>query len=56
VFPPPDVLQHVGGKDSVSIKKLVALDAQYKLTETLLGFAMCGAMGPGRTTWLPPDR
>ena len=54
VFPPPDVLQHVGGKDSVSIKKLLAKDAQYKQTETLLGFAMCGSPGQGRTTWLPP--
>ena len=56
IFPPPDVLKHVGGKDSISVKKLLALDAQYKQTETLLGFDMCGAPGRGRTTWLPPGK
>jgi len=49
VFPPPDVLNHVDGKDSVSLKKLKKGDARLKTTEELLGTDLHGDPGAGRT-------
>ena len=56
VFPPPDVLDHVGGKDSISEKKLKKGDALFKLREVLLGFLMSGAAGPRRTVAVPAGK
>jgi hypothetical protein len=42
VFPPPDVLHHEGGRDSISKKKLLKQDALWKLEEILLGFSFIG--------------
>ena len=56
VFPPPDVLDHSGGKDSVSVKKLKKGDACFKLRETLLGFLMQGGSGHERTVAIPADK
>ena len=56
VFPPPDVLEHKGGKDSVSLRKLEKGDAMFKLKEVLLGFLLSGESGAGRTVAVPPDK
>jgi hypothetical protein len=56
VFPPPDVINHIGGKDSVSEKKLTKGDAEFKLEETMLGFVPSGRRGAGRTVSLPLDK
>ena len=56
IFPPPDVLQHEGGRDSVSEKKCLKGDAIWKQYEILLGFGVCGAQGNGRTIGLPKDK
>lgn len=53
VFPPPDVLDHAGGKDSVSQRKLDKGDALFKLREVLLGFLMSGGAGSKRTVAVP---
>ena len=53
VFPPPDVLNHAGGKDSVSQRKLDKGDALFKLREVLLGFLMSGGAGSKRTVAVP---
>ena len=56
IFPPPDVLNHEGGKDSVSEKKLKKGDACFKLEETLIGFNPHGGAGRARTISLPLDK
>jgi len=56
VFPPPEVLNHVGGKDSVSLKKCEKGDARWKRYEVLLGFGVSGAHGSGRCIGLPEDK
>jgi hypothetical protein len=53
VFPPPDVLHHEGGRDSISEKKLKKGDARWKSAEVLLGSTMSGLPGAGRTVALP---
>ena len=56
VFPPPDVLEHEGGRDSVSTKKLAKGDARFKLKETMLGFDLHGAQGRQRTVGLSDSK
>lgn len=56
VFPPPDVLNHTGGKDSISEKKLRKGDACFKTSEVLLGFQMTGGQGKDRVVGIPPDK
>jgi len=56
IFPPPDVLHHHGGRDSVSMRKCEKGDAIWKQYEILLGFGVNGAHGPGRTVGLPEDK
>jgi len=56
IFPPPDVLRHEGGRDSVSEKKCLKGDAIWKNYEILLGFGVAGAQGAGRTIGLPEDK
>ena len=56
IFPPPDVIDHPGGKDSVSLKKLQRGDARFKLTEVLLGFVFSGSSGPQRTIAVPREK
>jgi hypothetical protein len=46
----------VGGKDSISEKKLGKGDALFKQNEVLLGFEMRGGAGKGRLVRLPPSR
>jgi hypothetical protein len=48
IFPPPDVTGRVSSKDSISEKKLLKGDAQFKQKEELLGFEFSGAVGTGR--------
>jgi hypothetical protein len=56
VFPPPDVLQHDGGRDSISIKKLKKGDACWNPTKTLLGSAVSGRPGSNRTVGMPWEK
>ena len=53
VFPPPDVINHENGKDSVSERKLEKGDARFKLDEVMLGFLLSGRTGPERTVAIP---
>jgi len=53
IFPPPDVLGHTGGRDSVSEKKLKRGDACFKPYEILLGLGMHGGPGASRTVAIP---
>jgi len=56
VFPPPDILGHEGGRDSVSERKLKKGDARWKQYEVLLGFGVRGGRGAERTVGLPADK
>jgi len=56
VFPPPEVLSHEGGKDSISEKKLIKEDALWDLQAILLGVLADGGFGPNRTVALPLDK
>jgi hypothetical protein len=56
IFPPPDVLQHDGGRDSISEKKPLQGDASWKIKEVLLGFGASGLSGTDRTVSLPLDK
>ena len=47
VFPPPEVSGHKGGKDSVSVKKLIKGDGRFDTTKELLGFNFVGDPGAG---------
>ena len=55
-FPPPDVLQHKGGKDSISMKKLELGDARWKPSEALLGVLTNGGFGEHRVVALPESK
>jgi len=56
VFPPPDVLEHKGGKHSMSLHKLKKGNAMFKLKEVLLGFLLSSECGAGRTVAIPLDK
>lgn len=56
IFPPPDVLEHQGGKDSVSEKKLLKGDARFARDKVLLGALAQGGPGAGRTICVPQDK
>ena len=56
VFPPPEVLRHQGGKDSISEKKLAKNDALFALIKELLGTLFVGRPGKLRVILLPPDK
>jgi hypothetical protein len=56
VFPPPDIRQHDGGRDSISVKKLKKGDARWKPAEVLLGSTMSGRPGSGRTVAMSRDK
>jgi hypothetical protein len=45
IFPSPEVLQHAGGKDSISEKKLEKGDARWKPSEVILGIQTTGGGG-----------
>ncbi len=52
IFPRPDVLHHVGGKDSISKKKVDKGDATFEVTKELLGHVMTGGTGRNRVVGL----
>ena len=52
VFPRPEVLQHAGGKDSISKKKVDKGDATFEATKELLGHVMIGKPGKERMVGL----
>ena len=53
IFPPPDVIGHKGGRDSVSVKKAERGDVRFKPEEVLLGAELKGQPGASRTVRLP---
>ena len=56
VFPPPEILQHVGGKDSISTKKVLKGDATFAREKEMLGKWLKGYSGRDRTVGLPKDK
>ena len=56
LFPPPGTLGHLGGKDSISEKKLKKGDARFALDKELLGVQFAGRQGKGRLVSLPRDK
>ena len=42
MFPPPEITNHKGGKDSISIKKLEKGDATFMTKKLVLGFMLGG--------------
>jgi hypothetical protein len=56
LFPSPAVTGHSNGRDSISLKKLVAGDGQYDLVKPLLGFLCNGSPAHLRTVGLPQDK
>ena len=52
IFPRPSTLQHVGGKDSISAKKVAKGDATFEVTKELLGHVMTGLPGKQRVVGL----
>lgn len=56
IFPPPDVVRHHGGKDSISRKKLERGDAKLEPRKETLGVHVNGAPGAARAVALPADK
>ena len=56
VFPPPEVLHHKGGKDSISTKKVTRGDASFTVEKELLGSHMVGRPGAQRLVGLPKNK
>jgi hypothetical protein len=56
LFPSPRVTNHTNGRDSVSLKKLLALDGLFDIVKTILGFLLDGHPGSSRTVGLPTDK
>ena len=56
VFPPPDVLSHEGGKDSISTKKLGKGDAMFNREKEMLGKWLRGHAGGERTVGLTKEK
>ena len=56
IFPPPEVLDHQGGKDSISQKKVLKGDARFAPRKELLGLDVVGAPGKGRVVILPQSK
>ncbi len=56
IFPPPEVLEHEGGRDSISERKLEKGDATFKTREILLGADVCGEPRQGRGVNIPTKK
>ena len=56
VFPPPEVIHHDGGKDSISSKKVEKGDAKFEPVKEMLGQTLSGAAGRKRTVGLSEDK
>jgi hypothetical protein len=56
IFPPPHVSNHVGRRDSISVKKLLAGDGQFRREKLILGFAFYGGTGSDRTVGLSMEK
>ena len=56
IFPPPDVLHHSGGKDSISLKKAEKGDLRPCPTKELLGVEYSGSPGAERWVRLPAKK
>ena len=56
IFPPPDVLKHEGGRDSISEAKAEKGDTMLKPKEVLLGLACCGEPHERRAVNIPAKK
>jgi hypothetical protein len=56
VFPSPEITQHTGGRDSISLKKLIANDGRFLLDKLILGFAFKGKSSSMSTVGLSHDK
>jgi hypothetical protein len=56
IFPPPSITDHVDGHDSISLKKLVALDGRLQTDKLILGFAFHGDPGSQRAVGLSAEK
>ena len=53
IFPPPNVTQHVGGKDPISQKKAIKGDIRWETTKEILGFLLDGV---NKTVRIPDEK
>jgi hypothetical protein len=56
VFPSPEITQHTGGGDRISLKTLIANDGRFLLDKLILGFAFNGKSSSMRTVGLSHDK
>jgi hypothetical protein len=56
IFPPPSITGHTDGRDSISVKKLIAKDGQFRTDKMILGFALRGEPGNQRTVGLSAEK
>jgi len=56
IFPPPEVLKHENGRDSVSEAKAEKGDTMFKTQEVLLGLECCGEPEQQRTVNIPTKK
>jgi hypothetical protein len=56
VFPSPEVTNHAGGQDSISLKNLIADDGRFLPNKIILGFAFTGGVGSMQTVGLSKDK
>ena len=56
IFPTPEILNHKGGRDSVSLRKLKKGDAKFDPVKILLGFLVGGGPGKYRQVGIPKDK
>jgi hypothetical protein len=56
IFPNPEITQHLGGRDSISVKKLEKGDGKFLPQKIVLGFLFDGQPGAQRTIGLPKEK
>jgi hypothetical protein len=56
IFPNPEITQHLGGRDSISVKKLEKGDGKFLTQKIVLGFLFDGQPGAQRTIGLPKEK
>jgi hypothetical protein len=56
LFPHPDITGHTNGRDSISLKKLLAGDGLFDIHKILLGFLFDGSPHQSRTIALPHEK
>jgi hypothetical protein len=56
IFPAPDITQHIGGRDSISLKKLQNNDGMFLTSKIILGFLFQGSNRSNRLVALPKEK